>query len=218
MSDCYSDRMLETLVTRLPGASENAIKLEMGNAAHEWFLESGCWHEVVWANMIEDRTRYELWTSTGAVGYICDLSIEGRPYRPVTANALVNKGWIGAFQVLTEFGTIEISPAPTETKEKAIWANVTVVPDDCGCDIPADILNHYYEALLDTTLGKMYSHVSKPYSNPSLAAYHIGRYRAHLTRARRIVAGGNVRAAGPWVYPQIAPGKNMRGYAFPRGA
>lgn len=215
---CYSDRMKDTLLTRLPGAGSDAVELEMGNAAHEWFLESGTWHEIVFANMVADRTHYELWPSVGSVGFICDLSINGQAYRPVTANALMRRQWSGAFQVLTEFGSMDIHPAPTETKPKAIQANVTVVPEDCYCEIPPDILNHWYEALLDTTLGKLYSHTNKPYSNAQLALFYIGRYRAHLTRGRRVVSGGNVRAGGPWVYPQIASGRSRRGTVFPRGA
>lgn len=214
---CYSERLKDTLMVRLPGAGEHAIDLEMANAAHEFFLESGAWHELVFANMVADRTHYELWPESGSVGYICDLSIDGRMYRPVTANALMRRRWNGAFQVLTEFGSMDLEPAPTETKPKAIAANVTVVPNAGGyCDIPPDLVNHYYEALLDTALGKLYSHTNKPYSNATLALFHIARYRAHLARARRIVAGGNVRAGGPWVYPQIAPGRGRRGYALPR--
>lgn len=214
---CYSDRLKDTLMVRLPGAGEHAIDLEMGNAAHEWFLESGAWHEQVYANMTKGRTRYELWPEQGTVGYICDLAIDGRRFTPVSANSLMRRSWKGHYQVMTEFGALEIDPAPEETKPKAIEANVTVVPDaGCACNIPLDLINHYYEALLDTALGKLYSHTNKPYSNPQQALFHIARYRAHLTRARRIVAGGNVRAGGPWLYPQIAPGRGRRGHYLPR--
>lgn len=216
-SGCYSDRLKSTLMVRLPGAGSDAVDLEMGNAAHEWFLESGCWHEIVYANMVADRTHYELWPEGGTVGYVCDLTIDGRNYRPVTANALMRRQWTGAFQVLTEFGSLDIEPAPTETKPKAIVANVTIVPESFDCSIPDDILNHYYEALLDTALGKLYSHTNKPYSNAQLALFHTGRFRAHLARARRVVAGGNVRAGGPWIYPQIAPGRSRRGSSMARG-
>ncbi len=214
---CYSDKLKATLLTRLPGAGSDAVELEMGNAAHEFFLESGAWHEIIQANMIEGRTRYELWPDGGSVGFITDLQIDGHYLTPVSGNALANGRWKGHFQALTDFGTIEIYPAPTLTKPKAIIANVSIVPQDCACDIPPDILNHYYEGLLDNALGKLYSHVSKPYTNLQLAVFHTARYRAHLARARRIIAGGNVRAGGPWVYPQIAPGRNRRGSSLPRG-
>jgi len=215
--DTYSDKLKNTLMVRLPGAGSDAVDLEMGNAAHEFFLNSGAWHELVYANMVADRTHYELWPTSGTVGYICDLTIDGRNYTPVTANALMRRRWSGAFQVLTEFGHLDLEPAPTETKPKAIAANVTVVPEGCSCEIPPDLLNHYYEALLDNALSKLYSHTSKPYSNAQLALVHMGKYWAHLARARRIVAGGNVRAGGPWIYPQIAPGRSRRGSAMPRG-
>lgn len=217
MSTCYSERLKKTLIVRLPGATEAAIDIEMANAAHEFFLESGAWHQIVYANLIAGKSRYELWPDTGSVGVICDLEIEGQPYRPVTGNSVPRQQWNGALQVMTNFGELTLYPASTKTIAKGIVANVTIIPEECGCDIPEDIVNHYYEALLDTALGKLYSHVNRPYSNPNLALFHIGRYRAHLTRARRIVAGGNVRAGGPWVYPQIAPGRNQRGYALPRG-
>jgi hypothetical protein len=217
MTDCYSDQLKNTLLVRLPGAGVDAVELEMGNAAHEFFLESGAWHEIVYANMITDRTRYELWPESGLVGYITDLQIDGHGLTPVSGNSIAVGRWNGHFQVMSDFGTIEVHPAPTQTKPKAIIANVTVVPQSCACDIPPDIMNHYFEALLDNSLGRLYSHVNKPYTNLNLATYHTMRYRAHLTRARRIVAGGNVRAAGPWVYPQIAPGRNRRGSYLPRG-
>jgi len=218
MSECFSERLKDTLMVRLPGAGSDAVDLEMGNAAHEWFLESGTWHEVVYANIVAGKNTYELVADGGSIGYICELSIGGRRYTPVSGNSLIRRAWSGAYQVMTDYGTITIiPPGPTENEPKGIVANVSVVPEDCACSIPPDVLNHWYDALLDTALGKLYSHVNKPYSNATLALFHIGRYRAHLARARRVVAGGNVRAGGPWVYPQIAPGRSRRGYALPRG-
>jgi hypothetical protein len=206
MSD---NNLKNTLIARLPGASIATIELEMSNAAREFFLESGAWHETIIANMVEGRSRYDFFPESGSIGFISDLWINGQRYTPVSGNSLPIRGWTGYFQVLT--------PTPSETVEKAIQINASVIPDECGCSIPPDLLNHYFEALLDNTLGKLYSHVNKPYTNLQMAMFHTGRYRAHLARARAVIAGGNVRAGGPWMFPQIASG-HRRGSIFPRGA
>lgn len=215
--DCYSDQLKSTLVARLPGAGVATIELEMGNAAHEFFLESGAWHEIITADMVKDRTRYDLFPEAGSIGFIADLWIDGQRYTPISGNSLPIRNWTGYFQVLTEFNSLTISPTPTMTVQKAIQINASVIPDGCGCSIPPDLVNHYFEALLDNALGKLYSHVNKPYTNLQMAMFHTGRYRAHLARARAVIAGGNVRAGGPWIYPQIASG-HRRGSIFPRGA
>lgn len=207
------DHLLRTVLSRLPGAGSDAVKLEISNAMHEFCMVTGVWRETIEQNLLEGRTKYVLAPKTGCVviNHIVRLQVDDRVYSPIGGDEVGFQTWHGVFKVQERQGSIELAPAPTGNVAKGIKAVVTLRPIAGDVSMPCELIDMYREQLVDGALERLFGHPSKPYSNDDKAMYHHRRFRAAITRARRTVRGGNAHNSPPWVFPQIAPGRSRRG-------
>ena len=90
-----------------------------------------------------------------------------------------------------------------------MWVGLVPKPD--SLDLPDNIIDHFFENIIDGVLERGYSHPSKPYTDPNKQEFHHRRFRAAITRTRRIVRGGFAQASPPWHFPTQAPGGTRRG-------
>lgn len=207
------EHLLKTVVTRLPGAGTDAVALEISNAMREFCLVTGVWRETVERNLLKGRVKYEITPHAQCteVNNIVRLTINGSHYRPLGGDETGFRMWGGAFQVQENMGTVVINPAPTGDVPKGIKAVVTLRPAENDTSMPCELVSRHMDALVDGSLERLFRHVNKPYTNLDLANYHHRRFRAAITRTRRMVRGGNAHATPPWLFPQVAPGRRLRG-------
>ena len=207
------ENLKNTIKTRLPGAGTAAIDLELANAAVEFCLDTGVWRERITRNLVEGQIRYDMSPDTGnaQTGYIMELQIDQKLYRPLGGDTSGARVWRGSFTVEEDMESIVLNEAPNQSIAKGIEASITVIPEGDCSGIPEAIVKRNFEPLIDGAMGRLMSHLSKPYTNAEQARYHQRRFRAHITRVRRIVKGGNAKADPPWMFPQQAPGRQFRG-------
>lgn len=62
----------------------------------------------------------------------------------------------------------------------------------------------FHEAFVDGTQGRMMSQVSKPWSNPQVAQYHMKRFRKFIGRAKQTAARGYTYNTPNWRFPRWA--------------
>lgn len=205
-------RLWATCMSRLPGIGEDSLKLEIANALQEFFRETHCWRETVRYNVVQGQQNYLLTpqSQNAEVTYIVAVQVNGRPYPPASPDAFDDRLY-GVYRVCDPFYEIELHPAPSETVAKGLEAVLGLTLKPASLDIPDNLLDHYFEHVIDGVLERCYAHNSKPYTNPEKSIYHHRRFRAAITRTRRITRGGDAQASPAWRYNTQAPGRPKRG-------
>lgn len=205
-------RLTTTLRSKLPGASVEQLNVEMGNAFQAFLRETHVWRELVRRNLVEQKANYELSSSHSCalVTFIIGLRVDGRPYAPFGSGAFPGSGTTG-YQVGDDYTQVTLYPTPNRNVPKGLeaWVGLSLKPD--SLDLPDDLIDHYFDMLMDGVLERMYAHVARPYTNQDLAEKHARKFHAAVTRTRREIRGGNAQASPPWIFPQIASGRKLRG-------
>jgi len=206
------NRLFATCMARLPGIGVDNLAVELGNAMQEFCRETAAWREKMERNTVAGMDRYSLSPSANAaiVTHVISVEVDGRHYRPLSPEMLGARAW-SAYEVLDNYQEIKLYPVPEFTTPKALKASVALTLRTDSLDLPNELLAAYYEPLLDGALERAFAHHAKPYSNSEKAAYHHRRFRAAITRTRRIVRGGDAQAGPPWHFHTQAPGTTKRG-------
>jgi hypothetical protein len=206
------NRLWATLLSRLPGIGEDALRLEIGNAIQEFLRETHCWRETVNYNVVAGQKNYVLTpqSQNADVTYVIAVEVDGRPYSPASPDAF-DRTLYGVYRVCDPFYEIELHPTPTGTVAKGLKAVLGLSLKPESLDIPDALLAAHFENIIDGVLERCYDHSSKPYSNPEKHIYHHRRFRAALTRTRRITRGGDAQASPSWRFNNQAPGSPKRG-------
>jgi hypothetical protein len=103
-----TDRLLNNLRIRLPGATDGAIRNEMWNALNELCREAGIWREVVEIQLNEGTTQYPITAPAGAeVVHILDVRHNGLP--------VISSADGSSSPVITMRGRIEADTAVDDT-------------------------------------------------------------------------------------------------------
>lgn len=64
--------------------------------------------------------------------------------------------------------------------------------------------SQYHEGFMDGTLARLMSQINKPYSNPTMAQYHMKRFRKFTNRAKQVAISGNLFDQQNWTFPRWA--------------
>ena len=214
-SASYS-KLWATAMSRLPGIGSDALKLEMGNAMQEFARSTHCWREQITLNTVEGQSTYQIspQSNNADVTYVISLSVDERPYRPISPEAFDSTRIYGGYRVLNEScgsPEIELFPTPNKSSPKSLKVWIGLVPKPASLDLPDNIIDHFFENIIDGVLERGYSHPSKPYTDPNKQTYHHRRFRAAITRTRREIRGGSAQADPPWHFNTQAPGRVKRG-------
>lgn len=119
----------------------------------------------------------------------------------------------GVFQYAIFFPsyiTIDIPPSEDAAQYPlnlllALTLNYQCLEDDPN-EWPLEewMFSTFHETWVDGTLGRLMSQISKPYSNPVMAKYHMQRFRKFLGRAKQTAARGYVYDKPVWQFPRFA--------------
>lgn len=192
MASADVNRLMDNLRVRLPGAIDDALRLELFNVLNEFFLGSNIWREDIEIPVSAGTTNYDL-TPSGNAKVIRLMSVMDSSKFPVSASI--------------DPITRELALAQTPSSSANYIAQVALSVDDPinsegYPQFPAWVLNLYQPSLIDGVLARMMSQPAKPYSNTQLAIYHERRFVNSIALARaeanrRYVYGGQV-----WRFPQ----------------
>lgn len=205
--DVRLDTWLRDVLTRTPGLVRKAAKREFVLTAREFYEQSTSWRVVVGPKTLKaNRKRYMLSPYDAYADIISVLSVEceGVPLRALArrpAGAEVTADRPTKYY-LDDTDYVHLWPTPVETVEDALTFYVALKPKLTVNTMPRIASRHHYDALLDGFLGRVYSHPSKPYSNPTLAAYHLKRFQSAIGKYK---AQANLGYAGgqSWAFPRF---------------
>jgi hypothetical protein len=189
-----SDRLMDNLRINLPGATDNAIRIELWNALDDFCREALAWREAIQITLVPGTYTYEV--APAGTEVVRAFSVDHTTFDVSTA--------------VFEFNTIAFTVAPTIADVvDPLFVVAALTPALAqGADIenliPSDMWSRWHRAILAGTLGRMMAQPAKPYSNPQLAAYWQRKYQSDRAIARRSAATNDVQGAQLWRFPRFA--------------
>jgi len=175
----------------LPGAVDDALKLELRNTISEFLDETNAWQEDISFVTASNRVAYDL------------ISVE-----PAAINRLLHVKHSGGGNVtatMAEPGVVVLRSEPNADEKMTATVALTVDdPTDRNAYpvFPAWILTKWEAPILEGLLARMFAHPAKPYSNERLGVYHARKFRAALAAARHEVVRTNLYGAQAWRFPR----------------
>jgi hypothetical protein len=189
-----SDRLMDNLRVNLPGATDNAIRLELWNMLDDFCREALAWRETIAVPL-----------TIGQLDYVIT------PLGTLIVQAMsVDHATLDVTGTTFEIDTLSLVNAPSAGDAATpAYVVAALTPDlSQGSDIenmiPADMWSKWHRAFVDGTLARMMAQFAKPYSNLQLAAYHQRSYRSDRAVARRSAATNDIVGAQLWRFPRFA--------------
>jgi hypothetical protein len=234
-----TDRIMQTLRTNIPGATDPMIELQLFNTVDEFLRRTSTWQVEVPIALQEGITDYALplpvhstlvrvlWVlhrdlpvpATGQSGTTIVQTSIGH----LVADQMLESGNLSEFdydlRVATppslaysifrpDVVTITIEPsADALLFPMMVMGALTVtkdcLEDDCSAwSIPDWMWDTYFHEFLDGTQSKLFGMASKPWTSPTLAAYHAKKFRNRMGFRKQEAPRGFIWGQpGPWRFP-----------------
>lgn len=186
-------RLLNMCRMRLPGTLDAPIRYELFSVCDELFSRSNVWQEEIPVPVVADTTLYEIEPEENSTAKIVRLLYTQ------------NSDEINIGATMAVIGELVLATAPTVADTYSAFVSLTVkdpVDENDFPKFPKWLLQRYREGLLDGVLGRMMSHVGKPYSNERMSIYHLRRFRNVMAQAAMDAQHQNVHGANAWQYPR----------------
>lgn len=192
MSEAALDRVMTNARVHLPGALDDAIKLELFNTLNEFLTDSRCWLSEFNVRVRAERDSYDIEpTEPGTIISLVSL-VNSTTDVPVRAT-------------LQSPEVLVLASTPSEAATLVATVTLTVV-DPVDVDdypvIPTWLLAKYHLGILSGLLGRMMSQQAKPYSNERMAVFHTRKFRSQIAIARAEARHKNLYGANTWRFPQ----------------
>jgi hypothetical protein len=190
MSAADYTRFLKVVMSRLPGAVESAVKLEMFEAVNEFLADTSIWQEAIPFTTVANRTDYSLPAYNGQ--FLRLISLENTDGTPYAAT-------------MNEPGTIVLATEPAGGEELTATVAMTIVDpttDEDWPEFPEWIFTRYRGVIQEGLLMRMLTMPAKPFTNAQFALIHGARFRAGIGKARVDVQHGNLQRGQRWQFPQ----------------
>lgn len=199
MSSPELNRLMDNARIKLPGALDGAIRLELFNVLKEFFIKTNIWEE----DIPFDVTPTSLSRVTNPEAYTYEVvATEGVIIRLLSVRD--NQGFgVGATMALPGYIVLNQSPntAVTYTATVAKTVSDPVTRGDYPV-FPAWVLESYFEEIMHGLLGKVMSHIAKPYTSPQMSQYHLRHFQSGMSRASTESQHKNLFSAQNWRFPQ----------------
>lgn len=183
---------MDNLRIRLPGAIDDALRMELFNTLNEFFMGSNVWREDLEVSVSAGTKNYDL-TPSGSARVVRLMGTKDDNGFPI--NAFVD--------LITQELVLPETPSTSGTYTAQVALSVDDPTNSEGYpQFPPWVVNIYQSDIIDGVLARMMSQPAKPYSNSQMAILHSRRFAnaVALARAeanRRYVYGGQT-----WRFPQ----------------
>lgn len=196
---------LKDVLPRTPGLIRKVANRELVLAAREFFEKSFAWRTVIGPNQMRaNKKRYSLspWDAYTDIVGVLGVEFQGTslapmPRKPGDTTTTSNRARAYWIEVPD---TVVLFPIPNATVNNALTFNVALAPKQSVTHLPRIAQTHFYDALLDGFLLRVYTQPSKPYTDPLLAQYHGKRFRDAIAYYAGQAKKGFAGAPG-WTYP-----------------
>lgn len=186
------DRLMETIRPHLPGALDIAIKQELFMACDDFLNTSDTWRETIDFQSVAGSREAEVMPFAGRILRLISVEQDNVPVR-------------GVVMTDTMQGTILLPfEASTVGDYKATLSLTVTDPTsrDAYPIIPYEIVQKYTSVLISGILSRMMAQPAKPYTNLTLAQFHLLKFKGGAARAKNELKTGNTQGSQAWTFPQ----------------
>jgi hypothetical protein len=185
------EHILTTVRVRIPGVSDDAMKLELINVLDEFLQDSNVWRHEKPIPVTPEKLTYSIVPPLGHPIRLLNVTSEGRH----------------VVATMEEPGVLVLTQPVEEPTELLCEVALTVeLPPVGSCDTYPDcdnwVIEKYKGVLVDGLLARMMSQLAKPYTSERHAIYHFRRFRNGIAKARVEASHKNLFGAQTWRYPQ----------------
>lgn len=103
----------------------------------------------------------------------------------------------------TDVTKVRLIPTPATAVVNAIGVAAVMLPDPTLGILPEVSARDHYDALMEGTLFRLYTHPNKPYTNLLLAEAMGRKYRAAIGKYAGLAKRGGIPAAAAWTFPRF---------------
>lgn len=201
------DVWLKDLLPRTPGASRAVVTREFRLAAREFFAQSYAWNELTDpVDVVAGQADYTpVPTDVVNSELLGALSVEVNnfPLTPVARRPLgTTTGQTPSMWYSPEPGAVSLYPTPDTAIVGGLRFYIALLPTLAATELPDWMFKRYYDALFDGTLGRLYTHPAKAYSNLIGAEYHLRRFRTAIQQASGAAKQGHNNSQN-WRFPRF---------------
>lgn len=180
---------------KLPGSSDAGIKAELFDVMKEFLKDSNAWTEDITFTVQPNTTDYLLTPLQDGGQIIRLVGVWDDKMIPIPA-FMPN---FGTIRLVNQAATVPTQPTWTARVIKNITLPTTREDIPIG---PDWLLSVYSVDVLDGLLGKMMGQQAKSYSNSTMSAYHLRRFRTAIQVARTAAARQNILGGQEWAFPR----------------
>lgn len=192
-------RIMDATRQHLPGVSDNILKQELFNVIDEFLSRTNISQQSVNFSTVIGQKTYTV-TPSGNTSLVRLLYVTDAAGLIVAAT-------------MPTFGTVTLQTAPSTVATLTARVSVSCsIVDGSGypSDVPATVLDRYYDAFSCGVLSRMMLQPAKQYTNLKLAQYHGKRFSDAANACRQEVMQQNLMGGQAWRFPQSF--STSRGY------
>lgn len=198
---------LRDLTPITPGCVPSVRRRALVLACREFFEQSTAWRVVVGPKQLKaDRKRYMLspYDAYADVVQVLSAEMDGVPLRPYSRRPAGKEPDmdrpLGYYMDGPD--TVRFWPTSATTIPDSLTFYVALTPKQSVRLLPRIALTHFYDAIFDGAAGRLVAQPAKPYTNPTLAQYHLKRFRAAIG-AYAAKAKGGMNNTPSWTFPRF---------------
>lgn len=189
------DRLMMTIKPHLPGAMDEAIRVELFMVCREFFSDTNAWQDEIEFVLPYDATEAYLVPVAGKIVRLLWAHRDGSPV-------------YGAFMDGTEKIILRRPDNAPEPYTAVVALTVTdPVARDMFPIVPHELVDQYTDPLINGILARMMAQPSKPYTNLQMASYYERKFRGDKGRAKNNANSGHTYRSQRWAFPRIGLGR-----------
>lgn len=190
------DRLMTTIRPHLPGAIDEAIRQELFFTCTEFFRLSNTWQERLDLRLPANSREGEIMPYAGRIERL--LHVEDLDGGYVRGAVMAQPDISGAAMITM--------PYHNEAARDFVAVVAMTVADPVNRDaypiVPGEIVSRYTEELISGILSRMMAQPAKPYTNLTLAQYHLLKFKGGAARAKNAMKTGHTEGSQAWSFPQ----------------
>lgn len=210
-------RFMNEARVRLPGATDDAIQLELFAVMDDFFRGSNVWQEDIDVTIPANDpagTSYDLVPSSPSTVDKLMWVFQA----PTTPN-LLRGPTVTAAMSIPGLMTLRVQPS-TSVVYRATVALTVQDPTrrDGYVSFPAWVLSKYRSVLIDGIVGRMMAQPNKPFTNMQLSVFHSRKFVSGTSSARVEMTRNNKYRQQAWCFPGFVRGsqRGSTGWAQPQ--
>ena len=196
------DHLLNLARTELVGVSDAGLRAQLHDVCHEFFADSNSWTEHLRIQILPNVHDYTLIPQHS--GMIIRL------VSVWDSNFIVLPALISEIEPPNAIMHLMHPQNVNQTARVVVIKQIYQREHDIPV-APKWLLPMYERTILDGLLGKMMGQSSKSYSNDTLSAYHLRRFRDGIMVARVAAERANIYGGQAWRYPGAFRSNSQRG-------